>query len=393
MLRSISIASLFLCLIPVLCLAKAEQSTASYCANAEQAEIANQSITNKLSSIVAFSRDTNAYALLNTDHTQRNKSLEILSTYNDTFMYYLLTLSEDGQRLLAIYGGYYDEPITIKVVNLLTGTTQTFKPTEKFPRSDSAIVWADATHVVATEYDRNTQAFHALIIDVTTETQTTIFKQFTNEIPLPTETPLFLPNLSQVIYKGLTNLQEHLVVLNIEDLSYKMLNSAPFASPILNYYWSPRGDYVAVLSQPDNRNYPTKLQIVDQSAQIVLKDDLSPYTDIGPYRDERLIWSPQNDKFMVKNGEFRYVDRNFPITKVMSLNADKEVDLCIPGNKFWSPDGTLIASFLFAETTETTPGHITDVFVYDISTDKLYRIDASSFQSIGEIVGWGMLDQ
>src|SRR5262249_22830576 len=148
-----------------------------------------------------------------------------------------------------------------------------------------------------------------------------------------TETPLFLSNLSQVTYMGLKDLQQHIVVLNIEDLSYKMLNSAPFANPILNYYWSPRGDNVAVLSQPDNRNYPTKLQIDDQLAQVLLKTNLSPYPDkVTLYPAERFMWSPKNDEFMVISGDFRYVNRNLPITKLMSLNADKEVDLCIPGN-------------------------------------------------------------
>jgi hypothetical protein len=252
--------------------------------------------------------------------------------------------------------------------------------------------WLNAdTVVLSVQQDTETnRKFDYKLVNIKDQSIREIPVEISAKFGSPFETPDLSPDQSQVVFSPSLGLGREIVIQNIADANdFKVIDRFNWPHAI---QWSPVGNSIFVTDDPDNSNAPQRLQIINRNGDKLRSVLLRPNYEL-PIYDYEFKWSADEKWLLYRDAETQFRGVSEPFPRFLNIETGNVTDICLPGEAFWSPDSRFIAVVVRTSAQENNPSTVVGLFVYDITSDKVYELSITNPNSIGRVLGWANLQE
>ena len=206
--------------------------------------------------------------------------------------------------------------------------------------------------------------------------------EFDNGIPSPRRFPILSPDSSQLVYVGLDNSYDSLIIYDVtkeivtSEIAFDQIDSVGLIQ------WSPSGQHIA-FQHKNSESIMSSISVITKNGDEFLSfnDGLSsPYTIAN---SDLFQWSPYGTSMLYLGQD----DERGWSQVLVDVETEKQTKICIPGEAYFSSTGEYIILTVF-DTTRNFGSILTDVFVYDVVANQIYTIDVPKLSDVGSVLGW-----
>ena len=340
------------------------------------------------SNIIVGYRSTGTFkpvVILNSHNlTSASSPIELQYSEHDLVSRYtVVELSPDHQKILQIFSDDTNDLLLrvsgVAEDNIVSTEIGGIRDTSVAPRwLNSQAILIGTNRSEASIYSYTTLSLENMAIDS--------ISVDLNSQPIPLTHPQLSPDLSHLVFWGRENGARRIYVFS----NTILVSTSVFdeATSVIDLQWSPQGNYIDFFSGFNDSLLPQHATVISRDGELIFTRELSYGDPVAFPRNTEIVWSPDERFIAYQNQTTTFRGQTGLRTSIIEIESQKVLDICIPGNLFWSPDSQYGAIFLRTPSSSSPPNEVIGLFVIDINSQEIYEIPIDNMDDIGLEVGW-----